>query len=55
MNVTYFYTSREENINNRTVFDLRNGSKPFPSNTIIQGAGLMQNTGRRRAVMKMTI
>ena len=53
VNITYFYTSREENASNKIVYDLRNGATPFTSNMKI--TGLMNNKYRKPAAMRMML
>ena len=52
VNVTYFYTSREENTTTKTTYDLRNGATPFKT---ITAAGLMNNKRRKPATMPMML
>jgi len=52
VNVTYFYTSREENTTTKATYDLRNGATPFKT---ITAAGLMNNKRRKPAAMPMML
>jgi hypothetical protein len=52
VNIVYFYTSREENILTKTIYDLRNGAVPFKT---ITPTGLMNNKRRKPAAMPMML